>query len=279
MAKRKIAADNLARALIVSAGLGGVGKSTYVAGLADTFEMAGVPLDILQIDEQTKLARMTGQPVTTIDLAVFHRAREDGWAAQQAVAPLFHALVDMPTTKRWFACEIGGAMSAITHDVLRLVDIAEEVTDLGLAIDTHVLVVATEESAKQAMREIERARETIPEGRIVLVCNGRHGSVRRFLESSDPSVAKPLLDIMQELPVVNMGRLDPRTIQIWERLCVRPSQLARWRVEGGYQKICAETGLDRLEAKLFAGEIVAWAYTIRQQLAAIYPVLGGGSRA
>lgn len=63
-------------------------------------------------------------------------------------------------------------------------------------------------------------------------------------------------------------------MKLWEKLAVSPFRIAEWRIDGGYARIMSETGLDRLEAKLFAGEIVGWAANIREQLIGLYPTLG-----
>jgi hypothetical protein len=261
------------RAMGFGGNLGGIGKTSYLALTVDAMSLAAIDVDLLQIDEQQKLARLTGQPVVSLDVAVFRKAVGDSWAAQKAIRPLYEAIVAMPQTARSVAWEIGGSTSAMTHDALRLVDIADEVEELGLTIDSHVLVVASEDSIRQAPIEVARMEETFPTVNTILVLNNRYGSVRGFLEQLPEDVAMPCARLLDRHPVVNMGLVRPDVMRLWERLGVRPSQIVRWRLEGGYARICAETGLDRFEARLFAGELIGWAEEVREALIQVYPAL------
>lgn len=264
-------------AISVGGNLGGIGKSTYLIVLNDSFRIVGTPLDLLQLDEQGKLARMTGQPVTSVDLAVFQNAKEDEWAVQRAMRPVYDTIIAMAQTGRCCAYETAGGMSSIAHDAFALMDIVEETEELGISIHAHILVVASEESLKQMLLETERHRRTFPGGHIVYVLNNRLGNVRAFIDEVSDELRHPVLALLAEAPSITMRRLAPPTMKLWEKLAVSPFRIAEWRVEGGYPRVMAETGLDRLEAKLFAGEIVGWAADIREQLIGLYPMLGTGT--
>ncbi|ALN72285.1 hypothetical protein [Aureimonas sp. AU20] len=273
--KQSTEPDRSARAMMVRGGIGGIGKSSFLVNVADAFSIASVPLDLLQIDDQTKIERMTGQPVTTIDVAVFRRSREDGWALQRAIAPFYNVVVGMPATGRWCAIEIAGGLSAVADDAFLSIDMAEEIEELRIAVDAHIVVVASEESVRHAALEAQRHALCFPGSRLVFILNNRYGPVRSFLNDVSVDLGKPVLRLLEEHATIVVRRVQPESIRLWENLGIRPSQIARWRVEGGYEKVCAETGLDRLEARLFASEIVGWSADIREQLIAIYPVLGG----
>jgi hypothetical protein len=261
------------RAIIVGGNIGGIGKTSYLALLAGAMALASLNIDLLQLDEQEKLARLTGLPVTSLDVAVFRKAAGDSWAAQRALRPLYDALVAMPETGRSVGFEIGGGASAVAHDGLRLIDIADEVHELGLTVDAHVVVVASEESIRQAPVEVARVRETLPDANIVLVLNHRYGPVKKFLGQASPDVSAPMAKLLENHPCVTMGQVRPDVMRLWERLGVQPAQIVRWRIEGGYARVCAETGLDRFEARLFGGELVGWAELVREDLLALYPAL------
>lgn len=263
----------LPTAMMIGGNIGGIGKSSFFINLADSFRIARQPLDLLQLDEQGKVARMTGQPVTSIDLAVLQNGRDDEWALQRALRPIYDTIVSMPETGRSCAIETAGGMSALAHDAFAIIDLAEETAELGIPVDAHILVVASEESLRQMILEAERHRRSFPGGRIIFVLNNRLGNVRRFIEEVSDDLSKPAAQLLIENTSIVMRRVAPPTMKLWEKLCVRPSRIAEWRVQGGYARVAAETGLDRLEAKLFAGEIVGWAASIREQLIALYPEL------
>jgi hypothetical protein len=263
----------LPTAMMIGGNIGGIGKSSFVVNLADSFRIAQQPLDLLQLDEQGKVARMTGQPVTSIDLAVLQNGRDDEWALQRALRPIYDTIVSMPETRRSCAIETAGGMSALAHDAFAIIDLAEETAELGIPVDAHILVVASEESLRQMILEAERHHRSFPGGRIIFVLNNRLGNVRRFIEEVSDDLSKPAAQLLIENTSIVMRRVAPPTMKLWEKLCVRPSRIAEWRVKGGYARVAAETGLDRLEAKLFAGEIVGWAASIREQLIALYPEL------
>ena len=260
-------------AIMVGGNLGGIGKSSLLTVLADSFRIAGKPLDLLQLDEQSKVARMTGQPVTSVNLAVFQNTREDEWAVQRAMRPIYDTIIAMAQTGRCCAIETAGGMSAIAHDAFAVMDLVEETDELGIKIDAQILVVASEESLKQMVLETERHRRTFPGGRIVYVLNNRMGNVRAFIDEVADELRQPVLKLLYDSPHITMHRVAPPTMRLWEKLAVSPFRIAEWRIDGGYGRIMTETGLDRLEAKLFAGEIVGWAANIREQLIALYPAL------
>jgi hypothetical protein len=260
-------------ALMIGGNLGGIGKSSYLILLADTYRIAGQPLDLLQLDEQSKVERMTGQMVTSVNLAVFQNGREDEWAVQRAMRPIYDTIVSMAQTGRCCAIETAGGMSAITHDAFAVMDLVEETEELGIAVDAHILVVASEESLRQMLLETERHHQTFPGGRIVYVLNNRLGNVRTVIGEVADDLRQPVTKLLAEHPSITMRRVAPPTMKLWEKLAVSPFRIAQWRIDGGYGRIAAETGLDRLEAKLFAGEIVGWAAGVRQQLIELYPSL------
>ena len=261
-------------AIIVAGNVGGIGKSSYLINLSDCFAIASRPLDLLQVDGQDKVGRMTGQPVTSIDLAVFSSVREDEWAVQRAMRPLYDTIVAMPETGRSCAIEIGGSMSAMTYEALAVIDMAEETEELGIPVDCHIVVVSSDESLQQAILEVDRHRAAFPGGRIVFVLNNRLHDVRRFIEEdAADELRRPMLKLLAENPVITMRQVAKPTMKLWNKLAVRPSLVATWRVTGGYGLVAQRTGLDRFEAKLFAGEIVGWSGGLRHQLTGIYPML------
>jgi hypothetical protein len=261
------------RILAVTGNIGGIGKTSYMSVLTEAMRLADLKVELFQVDEQEKLARLTGLPVTNLDLAVAGKSIVDSWAAQRAIRPLYDAIVAMPETGHSVAFEIGGNASGVTHDALRLLDIADEVAELKLNIDAHVVVVATEESVRQAPIEVARMIKTVPEANTIVVLNHRYGSVSAFLKQLPDDLAAPCARLVEELPTVTMRQVRPDVMRLWERLGVRPSQIVRWRLEGGYARVCTETGLDRFEARLFAGELVGWAELVREDLIRVYPRL------
>lgn len=271
--KPSLPAPSFPVAMMIGGNLGGIGKSCHFINVVDCFQIARQPLDLLQLDEQGKVARMTGQPVASIDLAVFQNARDDEWALQRAMRPVYDTIVSMRETGRSCAIETAGGMSALAHDAYAVIDLAEETVELGIRVDAHILVVASEESLRQMLLEAERHRRSFPGGRLVFVLNNRLGGVRRFIEEVSDDLGRPAAKLLAENPTIVMRRVAPPSMKLWERLCVPASRIAQWRVEGGYARVAAETSLDRLEAKLFAGEIVGWAASIREQLIALYPEL------
>jgi hypothetical protein len=253
--------------------IGGIGKTSYLSVMTDALRLADLEVDLYQVDEQEKLARLTGLPVVNLDLAVAGKSIADSWAAQRAIKPLYDAIVAMPQTGRSVGFEIGGNASAVTHDALRLLDIADELAELKLTIDAHVVVVASEESIRQAPIEVARMTQTVPEANIVVVVNQRYGPVSTFIKQLPDDVAAPCARLLEARPTVTMRQVRPDVMRLWERVGVRPSQIVRWRLEGGYARVCAETNLDRFEARLFAGELVGWAELVREDLIKIYPRL------
>jgi hypothetical protein len=261
------------RILAVTGNIGGIGKTTYLSVVTEALRLTDLEVELFQVDEQEKLARLTGLPVVNLDLAVAGKSVADSWAAQRAIKPLYDSIIAMPNSGHNVAFEIGGNASTVTHDALRLLDIADEVDELKLNIDAHVVVVASEESIRQAPIEAARMTKTVPDSNIVVVVNQRYGPVSAFIKQLPDDVAAPCARLLEERPTVTMRQVRPDVMRLWERLGVRPSQIVRWRLEGGYARVCAETRLDRFEARLFAGELVGWAELVREDLIRIYPRL------
>jgi hypothetical protein len=261
--------------MAVDGDVGGVGKSTFTTIVAMAFGLVEAPIDVFELDEQGKLARFLGSGVTCLHGARLDTDSDGDRDLVSVFAPLHQALVAMPQTRRSAVLEVGGALTAVWNAFIRETDLQEDVTALGLTMAVFLVLIASEESARQVLSQIRELRETLPSATIVIIRNERDGCPIVEARELPPDLRKALEQALRVYPSIRMPRLRLKSRRIYEKLGLPPTTIISWH-RGHYAEACARTGKSLLEAKRFVKDVAAWSETIRSELARILPFLGGG---
>ena len=261
--------------MVVDGDVGGVGKSTFTTIVAMAFGLVDAAIDVFELDEQGKLARFLGADVTCLHGARLDTDSDGDRDLVPVFAPLHEALVDMPQSGRSAVLEVGGALTAVWNAFIRETDLQEDIDALGLTMMVFLVLIASEESARQVLSQIRELRETLPSAIIVIVCNERDGSPAVEAKDLPPDLRKKLEQALKTYPLIRMPLLPLKSRRIYEKLGLPPSTIISWH-RGHYAEAVARTGKKLLPAKRFVKDVAAWSETIRSELAQILPFLGGG---
>lgn len=259
-------------ASVVLSGIGGSGKSTFTLTVADLAEVSGLSLDIIQFDHQSKLSETLGRDIITLDSAIARKSRSNPDAIVELFEPFTDRLASLRDTKRGLLMEVGGGLTPIFHDHNRLVDLNEDLVDLGVHLTVFLVVLATPEAIGQATIELDRLREILPDARVVVVENRWRGAIAEMLPYLDDSVRKRTKRMLADYPVLVMPRVEGTSLRHAERVHARLIDIIDWDLATVMEK----TGLKRGAARLMRGDVAAYLAAMESGLANVMPMLGSG---
>lgn len=268
----KIVTDHNPFAGVILSGIGGSGKSTLTLTIADLADLAGVDLDILQFDHQSKLAETLGRDIITLDSAIARKSRSNPDAIVELFEPFTDRLAALKDTKRSLLIEIGGGLTPIFHDHNRLVDLNEDLVELGVNFTVFVVVLATPEAIGQATVELDRLKEIVPHARVVVVENRWRGAVSEMLPYLEDVVRKRAKRMLEDNPVIVMPRVEGASLRHAERVHVRLIDVIDWDLA----TLMDKTGLKRGAARLMRGDVAAYLAAMESGLTNMLPILGAG---
>jgi len=257
---------------VVLSGIGGAGKSTFTLTVADLAEVSGKELDILQFDHQSKLSETLGRDIITLDSAIARKSRSNPDAIVELFEPFTDRLASLRDTKRGLLMEVGGGLTPIFHDHNRLVDLNEDLVDLGVHLTVFLVVLATPEAIGQATIELDRLKEILPDARVVVVENRWRGAVAEMLPYLDDAVRKRTKRMLADYPVLVMPHVEGTSLRHAERVHARLIDVIDWDLATVMEK----TGLKRGAARLMRGDVAAYLAAMESGLANVLPMLGSG---
>jgi len=257
---------------VVLSGIGGSGKSTFTLTVADLAEVSGLSLDIIQFDHQSKLSETLGRDIITLDSAIARKSRSNPDAIVELFEPFTDRLASLRDTKRGLLMEVGGGLTPIFHDHNRLVDLNEDLVDLGVHLTVFLVVLATPEAIGQATIELDRLKEILPDARVVVVENRWRGAVFEMMPYLDDPVRKRTKRMLADYPVLVMPRVEGTSLRHAERVHARLIDIIDWDLATVMEK----TGLKRGAARLMRGDVAAYLAAMESGLANVLPMLGSG---
>jgi hypothetical protein len=261
--------------LFVLSGKGGVGKTLLSLLISDLYDLNDRPLDIIQIDDQNRLAKSLARNVVTIDIALLKKARKDPGALMRAFGPFYDLIAAMGKDGRSLLIDIGATQQHLLLDYAALTELNDDLIEFSTNARAFIPIVADPESIEQGLRQITALRRTLPSVSPCIVLNERDGT---FDEISSSSVAgelyqtqlKPLLDI---IPSITMPRIEAGSWSYFERQHCRLIDVVGFDVATAM----AVSGLSRPEAKLARGDVAAWVQSMESELRPLFPFMGEGA--
>jgi len=258
--------------IIIDADDGGVGKTHAAIQIITAFRLAGLPLDLFQLDSKRTLAEKSGETVVSLLVPDRHDVNADGATAADVVAPWYRTVTAMDETQRSCLLEVGGALSPVFHEAVTDYDLDEDIGLLDLKIVTLIVTKAGGDAASQLMRVVRRTERNLPGARIIIAQNEMLGSPIAAAAELEKSLRAQVLGAFEKYPTIRIPRLNPRTMLIFERLPVLPSTVVGWHAEN-YAEALRQTGKPRDEAKRFVRDLAAWTGTIQEELVRVLPFL------
>ncbi|RDE07801.1 hypothetical protein [Pelagibacterium lacus] len=259
--------------IVLDADDGGVGKTHTALQVITAFRLAGLPLDLFQLDSKKTLAEKSGERVTSLVVPDRHDVNADATTGADVIAPWYRTATAMGETGRSCLLEVGGALSPVYHEAITDFDLEEDIGLLGIKVVTIIVTKAGGDAASQLMRVVRRTERNLPSGQIIIAQNEMVGSPVAAAAELDKSLRNEVLGIFERYPTIRIPRLNPRTMVLYERLPVLPSTIVSWHADN-YKEALLRTGKPRDEAKRFVRDIAAWTGTIQEELSRVLPFLG-----
>lgn len=272
----KVAPDPIA--VIVTADDGGVGKTTLAVQLVTAFRLADRPVDLFQMDSKGKLAAKSGERVTSLLVSDRQAGRGDDLIASDVIARWYRATTAMPETRRSTLLEVGGAMGSLFHAGITDIDLAEDIEALKLTVVPFVVCKAGEDSATQLLRELARLSRNLPNAAPIIVLNEVVGSPVDAAQYLADEVRKPFAAALKKFRTIQMPRVRPRSMAIYERMHALPCEIVAWHADN-YSEAMRRTGRPRDEAKIFVKDVAEWSGLMQEQIERVLPSLAGAAHA
>jgi hypothetical protein len=265
-----ILSNTLPLLIVVMTGKGGVGKTLLSLAIADLFALAGLPLDIVQLDDQRRLAMALGCEVVSLDLAVLKRARKDPSALTRVFAPLYGLIEAMGRTGRSILLDVGATQQHALFDYAVLTELAGDLAEFGIAGRVLVPTVTDPESLRQAAQQLRRTADVFPSLDRVVVLNERDGDFSALPRESQAGelYAREIAPLFGQIAAIRMPRIEANSWGYFERQNARLIDVIGWDVP----TTMAVSGLPRPEAKLARGDVAAFFATIETELARVLPI-------
>lgn len=261
-------------AIVLDADDGGVGKTHTAVQLITAFRLAGLPLDLFQLDSKKTLAEKSGESVASLLVPDRHDVNGDVISGADVIAPWYRAATAMNETGRSCLLEVGGALSPIYHEAITDYDLEEDIGLLDLEIVTVIVTKAGGDAASQLARVVRRTERNLPSGHIIIAQNEMVGSPVTAAAELDKGLRTQVLEIFERYPTIRIPRLNPRTMVLYERLPVLPSTVVSWHADN-YAEALSRTGKPRDLAKRFVRDVAAWTGIIQDDLVRVMPFLDG----
>lgn len=267
--KRKSALPLL---LLVLSGKGGVGKSLLSLLLGDLYDLNDVALDIVQIDDQNRLAKSLGRDVLTIDIALLKKARKDPGALMRAFGAFYDLAAAMPTSGRSLLVDVGATQQHLLLDYAALTELNDDLVEFGIQARAFIPLVADPESIEQGLRQIESIKRVLPSAALCIVLNERDG---KFDAIAANSVAGELYQhhlkpLLTSIPHITMPRIEAGSWGYFERQHCRLLDVVGYDVATAM----AVSGLSRPEARIARGDVAAWVQEVEYALRPLFPFMG-----
>lgn len=239
---------------IISSGKGGVGKTTLTCAIADCLALDYKPSRLIQVDNQNRLTQLYGDLVTTI--RAISDTRTDHNALIRSFDPLFSALETAACAASSITIVDVGATQQ--HTLLRyaaLIDLQEELDELGLSTTWLAPATAEPESMAQAARTLASVREALPGVRRRVVLNQRDGAFSFYPKSPAEKIWNDdLLPHCNETGAFTMPKIEAGSWLKFESAGLKFSDV----IAASIQSIQDWTGVSRPESKVLRGDIAAW---------------------
>lgn len=249
--------------IIIAQDKGGEGKSLTALALADRARLSGVPTGIVQVDDQGRLPLLLGPEVVTIKIDP-RQARRDPSAEQRAFTPLYETIERTSAAGGLTIVEFGANMASRGALWAGMIDLDEELREMGATPIIFSPIGATAESMRLGARAAKAFLDKLPDAHLALVENERDGLIERLHPASDAAAAyrDEILPMRSRARTLRMPLIEGASWRVFEAAGVRPVDVVAMPVTD----IMALTGLPKPEAKIARGDIAAWMSVICDEL-------------
>lgn len=229
---------------------GGVRKTATAMRIAAVAMEDGIPVHLVQVDDQSRIEALYPGRVTTIKLPSAETVRRDDLAEAAAFDALLTRLLDTP--EGIVIVDVGANYDQRVMEFLAAMDYPDESAQAGIETIGIVPMTTEQDAVMLGVRSIRRFAACFPDSRLIVArCQdgGDFGSLQTQAQKAFDEVVGPL--IADPHNVIDLAFLRPRSRQTLERLGCTAEQLASMPPN----ELVARTGLLRAEARLILADL------------------------
>lgn len=255
--------------IVVLCGKGGVGKSLLSQVIAELHALNDLPIDIIQVDDQQRLAKVMGREIHSVDLRLLRHARKDPNVLVTAFDGLYARIERAAAAAGTVLVDVGATQQHALLDYADLIELDEELQTMGVRTIVLIPTVSETESIRQAAKQVRRVQTSLASAERVLVLNerdGRHAALRLGTAAGD-LYRDELRPLLEENGAITMPLIEAGSWQIFEQHNCQFLDVIGQEISATMIK----TGLSRPAAKLARGDVAAWFSKMEEALS---PVLG-----
>jgi hypothetical protein len=252
---------------IIAQDKGGEAKSLTALALADRARISEKPTVVVQVDDQGRLPLLLGPEVVTIKIDP-RAVRRDPTVEQRAFTPLYAAIERIAVANGLAIVELGANMANRGALWAGMIDLDEELKEMGVNPVILTPYCATAESMRLGARSATALLEKLPDARLILIENQRDGLIETLHPATDAAAAyrDAIMPLKARAQSVRMPLIEGASWRIFEAAGVRLVDAVAMPVG----EVMALTGLPKPEAKIARGDIAAWASVVFDQLDKVF---------
>lgn len=261
---KSISPSKLPAVAIIAQDKGGEGKTLSALALADRAHLSGIPVGVVQIDDQGRLPLLLGPQVVTIKFDP-RQARRDPSVEQRAYTPLYETIEMTSAAGGLTIVDLGANTASRAALWAGMIDLDEELRNMGAAALVVTPFCSTAESMRLGARAAKAFLDRLPDARLALIENERDGLIETLHPASDAAAAyrDAILPLKSGLATtLRMPLIEGASWRIFEAAGVRPVDVVSMPVA----EIMALTGLPKPEAKIARGDVAAWLSVVCDEL-------------
>jgi hypothetical protein len=250
---------------IIGSDKGGIGKSMVALIMTLVFDKAGVPLSVIEVDNQRKLTSALGSDRVDLSLAAAPELRDV--TGNRHAAESFYNGIYMEWLKGISLTDLGANVTTPLMEWFKQCDIGELAAEDGIRFRFVSCASPDEQAIKSAFVALDTAAKALgPSAEYHLVLNDLFGSHGFAPYENNPSY-RILMDLEQtsRINVIRIGYCDSLLFEHGKAMGLTPLQAI-----SRCDEVAASAGLDVVSARVHKKKMMNW---LRDTQQAMTPLL------
>lgn len=246
---------------IIGSDKGGIGKSMVALIMTLVFDKAGVPLSVIEVDNQRKLTSALGSE--RVDLSLSAAPELGDVAGNRHAAESFYNGVYLEWLKGISVTDLGANVTTALMEWFKRCDIGELAAEDGIRFRFVSCASPDEQAIKSAFVALDTAAKALgPSAEYYLVLNDMFGS-NGFAPYEGNSSYRILMDLEEDrrINVIRIGYCDSLLFEHGKAMGLTPLQAIN-----RCDEVAAAAGLDVVSARVHKKKMMNWLRDTQQAL-------------
>jgi hypothetical protein len=248
-------------ATLVGSDKGGVGKSMVSLVMALVFDKAGIPLTVVEIDNQRKLSTVLGAGRVNLSLAAGPELRET--VRNRHAAESFYNDVYAAWSKGASVTDLGANVTTSLLAWYRQCDIAELAAEDNVSFRFVACASPDDQALRSALAAVKDASETLgPNAECYVVLNDLFG-LKGFqpYEVNESYVELKRLAASNKVRLIEVPFCESLLLEHGKAIGLNPLQVIQ-----RFEEVSKAAGLDQISSRVHKKKMVKWLMDIQSAL-------------